>query len=215
MQNTVPVMKQDGSAAGTVELNEAWIELEKGDQAVKDTVVAFLAGLRAGTGCAKTRAEVAGGGAKPFRQKGTGRARAGSSRSPVWRGGGISFPPKPRSFAKKVNKKVRQLALRRTLSERFAEGSVIVVDEISIAEPKTRQVTALLDAIGAGDDALVVVAEHSDNLLIATRNLPGVEVMQAAAVNPYWLLLFKKIVITRAALDALVKRVCCGKEEQA
>lgn len=213
MENTVPVIKQDGSPAEALELKPEWIELEKGEQAVKDTVVAFMASIRAGTGSAKTRSEVAGGGAKPYRQKGTGRARAGSNRSPIWRGGGVIFPPKPRSFAKKVNRKVRQLALKRTLSERLAEGSVIVVEDIQISEPKTKNMVAFLDTIGAGDDALVLVNEDSANLLLSARNLPGVEVMKTSTVNPYWMLLFKKIVITRAALDALVTRIGGGQED--
>lgn len=213
MENTVPVIKQDGSQASALELKPEWIELEKGEQAVKDTVVAFMAGLRAGTGSAKTRSEVAGGGAKPYRQKGTGRARAGSNRSPIWRGGGVIFPPKPRSFAKKVNRKVRQLALKRSLSERLAEGSVIVVEDIQISEAKTQNMVAFLDAVGAGDDALVLVNEDNANLLLSARNLPGVEVMKASTVNPYWMLLFKKIVITRAAFDALVTRLGGGQED--
>ncbi len=211
MENTVPILKIDGSRAGELELKPDWIELEKGDQAVKDSVVAFLAGLRAGTGCAKTRTEVAGGGAKPFRQKGTGRARAGSSRSPIWRGGGIAFPPKPRDFSKKVNRKVQRLAMRRAFSERLAEGNVLVVDELALEAAKTKAMLAALAAIGAGDDVLVVVDEIAPDLALAARNLPGVEVMKVGAVNPYWLLLFKKVVITRAALELLGTRI--GAEE--
>lgn len=214
MQTTVPIVKQDGSQAGSMDLEPAWIELEKGDQAVKDSVVAFLADIRAGTGSAKTRSEVSGGGTKPYRQKGTGRARAGSIRSPIWRGGGVIFPPKPRSFAKKINRRVKLLALKRTLSERLAEGSVIVVDGIDLAEPKTKHMTAFLDAVGAGDDALVIVDEISGDLALAARNLQAVEVMKTSAVNSYWILLFKKIVITKDALESLCRRAC-GKEEEA
>lgn len=207
MENKITIFNTDGSEAGSLDLNEAWIELEKGEQAVHDSVVAFLAKHRAGTASTKTRAEIQGSGAKPYRQKGTGRARAGTRKSPIWRGGGITFGPKPRSYAKKVNGKVQKLALKRAFSERLAEGAVIVVDSFDITEPKTKQVTSLLNAIGAGEHALIVVGEASDNLLLASRNLPDVEVMGVGALNPYWVLLFKKIVIDKASFEALVARL--------
>ncbi|MCF7854893.1 MAG: 50S ribosomal protein L4 [Candidatus Pacebacteria bacterium] len=197
-----------------MEMQSAWIELEKGTQAVHDEVVAFLAMRRAGTASTKTRSEVRGGGAKPYRQKGTGRARAGSIRSPLWSGGGVIFGPKPRSYAKKVNKKVRQLALKRAFSERVAEGAVMVVDEITVAQPKTKAVRELLQSLKAGTDVLVIPAEVSETLLLASRNMPSVEVMEPTAVNTYWMLLFKKVVFTRAGLEAFVKRFA-PKEEQA
>jgi large subunit ribosomal protein L4 len=214
MNTTVPVLKSDGNQAGSVELNPAWIELKKGTQAVHDAVVAFLAAQRAGTASTKTRAEVRGTGAKPYRQKGTGRARAGSYQSPIWRGGGIVFGPKPRSYVKNVNKKVRALALKRAFSERLAEDAVIVVDDIALSEPKTKQMLAFLAAVKAGDDALVIDGDPASNLLLASRNLPGVEVMKAASVNPYWILLFKKVVFTRAGLDAFVARFSRQEEDQ-
>ena len=214
MENTVPVLKTDGSQAGTVDIRPEWVELERGSQAVKDCVVAFLAGLRRGTASAKNKGDVRGGGRKPWRQKGTGRARAGSIRSPVWRHGGVVFPPIPRSYAKQVNKKVRQLALKRAFSERLADGGVIVIDDLALAEPKTRQMNAFLAAIKAGDDALVVTHELTPAVMLASRNLPNVEVMKASVVNPYWLLLFKKIVFTRAGLDAFVTRFT-AKEQKA
>jgi large subunit ribosomal protein L4 len=214
METTLPILTMDGSQAGTFDLDPACIELTRGTQAVHDDVVAFLAGARAGTACTKTRAEVRGGGAKPWRQKGTGRARAGSNRSPLWRGGGIVFGPKPRSFAKRINRKVRVLALRRAFSERLAENAVILVDDITLAEPRTREITALLKAVEAGEDALIVVADVAPALALASRNLPGVEVMKAASVNTYWMLLFRKVVFTRAGLEAFVAR-CGGTEAKA
>ncbi|OPZ28925.1 MAG: 50S ribosomal protein L4 [Lentisphaerae bacterium ADurb.BinA184] len=214
MENTVPVVKIDGTPAGAVDLRPEWIELERGTQAVKDCVVAFLAGRRRGTASAKTKGEVRGGGRKPWRQKGTGRARAGSSRSPLWRHGGVVFPPIPRDYAKHVNKQVRQLALKRTFSERLSEGAVIIVEDLALSAPKTRQMCAFLAAVKAGDDALVVVHETTPDLKLASRNLPGVEVMKAASVNPYWMLLFKKVVFTRAGLDAFVARFS-PKEQKA
>lgn len=214
MEPTVPIRKTDGSEAGAYQLNPAWIELDKGTQAVHDDVVAFLAKNRRGTASTKTRAEARGGGAKPWRQKGLGRARAGSIRSPIWRGGGVTFGPKPRSFAKKINRKVRQLALKRAFSERLNEGAVVVVDELAVAAPKTKNMVAVLDTLGVGRDVLLVVGDVANDVLLASRNLPGVEVMKAGAVNTYWMLLFKKVVFTRDGLDVFGKRLG-GVEEQA
>jgi len=208
MNNTLTIVDCNGSAVSSVDLDASWLEAEKGTQAVHDTIVAFLAAQRAGTASTKTRSEVSGGGAKPFRQKGTGRGRAGSIRQPNWRGGGVSFGPKPRSFAKKINRKVRLLALKRAFTERVLQDNVIVVDDIVLKEPKTRDMVNILDSLAAGDDVLIVVNEIDNfNLLLASRNLPGVEVMRAAAVNPYWLLLFKKILFVRDGLDAFGARL--------
>jgi large subunit ribosomal protein L4 len=211
MPTTINVINTSGAQVEALELNECWLEREKGVQAVHDAVVAFLAAQRSGSACTKTRGDVQGTGAKPYRQKGTGRARAGSRKSPVWRGGGIVFGPKPRSYDKQVNRKVLNLALRRAFTERLDAGEVIVVDSFDVAAPKTKEVVALLDAIKAGDDALVLVKDLSPNLEMAARNLPGVEVMKASAVNTYFMLLFKKVVITRDGLEELGARIA-GKE---
>lgn len=207
MEATLTTVNKSGAPAGTVKLDSAWLESEKGEQAVKDAVVAFMAANRAGTASAKERGQVRGGGRKPWKQKGTGRARAGSIRSPLWRGGAVIFGPQPRSFDKKLNRSTRRLALKRAFTERVQEGAVIVLDSLEMAAAKTRDMAALLTTIGAGSEALVVVDELSDTVVKAARNLPGVEVMKASAVNPYWLLLFKKLVFTQAALDAFGKRL--------
>ncbi|MFA4944999.1 MAG: 50S ribosomal protein L4 [Lentisphaeria bacterium] len=207
METTLTTLNVDGGQAGTVQLDAAWLEAEKGAQAVKDSVVAFMASLRAGTAATKTRGMVRGGGRKPYKQKGTGRARAGSIRSPVWRGGGVTFGPQPRSYTKKMNRSSRRLALKRAFTERLAEGSVILLDALELAEPKTQGMVALLERIGAGQDALVVMDEPTENVAKAAGNLPGVAVMKASSINPYWLLLFKKIVFTKAALAAFGKRL--------
>lgn len=206
MENKITIFKTDGSEAGSIDVNDAWIELDKGTQAVHDTVVAFLAKHRSGTASAKTRSEIRGSGAKPYRQKGTGRARAGSRKSPIWRGGGITFGPKPRSYAKKVNSKVQKLALKRAFSERLSDGDVIVVDSIDISAPKTKEIKQFLAKIHAGEDVLIVVDQLSDNLMLGSRNLPDAEAMTVGGLNPYWTLLFKKIVITKPAFDILVER---------
>ncbi len=211
MPTTVKVMNTSGAEVGALELKECWLEREKGLQAVHDAVVAFLAANRSGSASTKTRGEVQATGAKPYRQKGTGRARAGSYKSPVWRGGGIVFGPKPRSYSKSVNKKVLDLALRRAFTERLDAGEVIVTDAFDVAAPKTKEVVALLNGLQAGDDVLVLVNEMSPNLEMAARNLPGVEVMKVSAVNTYFMLLFKKVVITKDAVEALGGRIA-GKE---
>lgn len=207
MATTLPVKTMTGAAGATVDIQESWLERIKGEQAVKDSVVAFLARMRSGTAATKTRGLVSGGGSKPWRQKGTGRARAGSSRSPVWRGGGTVFGPQPRSYEKKVNMKVEKLALRRAFTDRIDEGEVILVDELSFATPKTKEMTKFLAAVGAGDNVLVIVDDYSENVELAVRNLPKVLLLPASAVNTYWMLLFKKVVITNAGLEALGQRL--------
>jgi large subunit ribosomal protein L4 len=204
-------VNSSGAEVEALELKDCWLEREKGVQAVHDAVVAFLAANRAGTASTKTRGEITGTGAKPYRQKGTGRARSGSYKSPVWRGGGTIFGPKPRSYSKRINRKVMDLALRRAFTERLDAEEVIVVDKFEVEAPKTKEVVALLNGLQAGDDALVIVSELSANLEMAARNLPGIEVLKASAVNTYFMLLFKKVVITRDAVEALGARIA-GKE---
>jgi len=213
MQKSLAIMDSTGAEAGAYALKSEWLESEKGDQAVHDVVVAFLAKQRRGTASTKRRGEVSGGGAKPWRQKGTGRARAGSNRSPIWRHGGITFGPLPRSYAKCVNRSVRRLALKRTFTERLAENAVVIVDKIELAEAKTRRMLEFLKTIGAGSDALVVMDEENEAVMRAAGNLPDVTVMRSSAVNPYWLLLFKKVVFTRTALDRFVKRLSAAEAE--
>ncbi|MFT5128656.1 MAG: large subunit ribosomal protein L4 [Rhodothermales bacterium] len=208
---TLPVINSAGDTVSQTTLADSWLEFERGDQAVKDTVVAFLASQHTGNHKTKTRREVSGGGAKPWRQKGTGRARAGSRVSPIWRGGGITFGPVPRSYDKKVNKKVVKLAMRRVLAERIAEDAVIIIDGISLEEPKTKLMLGFLQGIGAGDDVLVLL-ENDDNInvFLGSGNLPGVDALPVALANVYQLLLYKKIVITTGALAKLGARIDGG-----
>src|SRR5512133_4326914 len=145
-----------GNDRGELEVRFPLVEEGKGTQAVHDTVVAYRAAQRSGTACTKTMGEVAGSGKKPWRQKGTGRARAGSFASPLWRGGGVVFGPKPRDFGKKVSKSTRQLALRKALSERLKAGDVMVVDELKLSSPKTKGFTGLLAALQVQGSALLV-----------------------------------------------------------
>jgi large subunit ribosomal protein L4 len=212
METKLNTVNSAGKTTGSYEIDSAWLEEVKGEQAVHDAVVAFLAKNRAGTAATKTKGMVRGGGAKPWKQKGTGRARAGSNRSPLWRGGGVTFGPQPRSYEKGMNRGTRRMALKRSFTERVKEGAVILVDAIELPEAKTRCMNAFLKAVGAGDDVLLVVDEITPVVALAAANLPGVEVMKAGTVNPYWLLLFKKIVFTKTALEAFGKRLSTTRE---
>ena len=205
MQLTVKTLT--GADAGTYELNESWLERDKGEQAVHDTVVAYLANQRSGNACTKTRGNVRGGGAKPYRQKGTGNARAGSNRSPIWRGGGTVFGPQPRSFAKKVNKKVRKLALRRALAQRVDAGEIIVLENLDVDTHKTKNLVQVLKAIGADQNALIFDADVNGNLRLASDNIPKAEAVPSENVNVYQLLLHRTVVTTSAGLDKLGERL--------
>ena len=208
MSNTLDILDCKGARVGEYVIPEGVIELEKGEQAVHDTVVAYLAGQRAGTACTKTRGEVYGGGAKPFRQKGMGRARAGSSRSPVWVGGGTIFGPRPRSFAKKVNKKVLQLALKRALSERIVEGDLVLLDKFELADHKTRNAFAILKNLNVANETVMISLPELDAASVcATGNIPNVVLRKTDTVNVYELLRFKKLLFTKDALDAFIQRL--------
>jgi large subunit ribosomal protein L4 len=204
----LPIIDISGGAAGEMEVaDELLIKTGKGSQAVHDTVVAYLANQRRGTAKTKQISEVRGSGKKPWRQKGTGRARAGSFASPLWRGGGVVFGPQPRDYSIKVPKKVRTLAFRKALSERLLAGDVVVVDELKLASHKTREFRAILDKVAPGAATTLVVAAGTDNnLKLASRNLPDVQVEPADSVNAYELLRCDKIVATKAALEKLQTR---------
>ena len=208
MSNILDILDCSGVKVGEYTIPEGVIEMEKGAQAVHDTVVAYLAGARAGSACTKTRGLVRGGGAKPWRQKGRGGARAGSGRSPVWVGGGTIFGPQPRSFAKKVNKKVLVLALKRALSERIAEGDVVVLDKFAIADHKTRSAYAVLKNLKIQNDTIMLtVSEYDEATVCATGNIPNLVLRRSGTVNVYELLRFKKLVFSKDALDAFIGRL--------
>src|SRR5258705_7208358 len=173
------IKDNDGNSAGELEVKFPLVEDGKGTQAVHDVVVAHQANQRMGTASTKTMGEVAGTGKKPWRQKGTGRARAGSFASPLWRGGGVVFGPKPRDFGKRVGRKTRQLALRKALTERLNAGDVVVVDELKLGSPKTKGFTDVLKAFDVNGTALVVAPAIEQNLRLATRNLQRVELTTA------------------------------------
>jgi len=207
MSKTLQIVDCKAAVVGEYTLPDNCLELEKGSQAVHECVVGFLAEQRAGTACTKTRGNVRGGGAKPHAQKGTGRARSGSIRNPIWTGGGTIFGPNPRSYAKKINKKVRKLALKRALSERVEEGSVIVLDKIEFADGKTKSAKALLKDMQVVKNALLVVPEYTESNISATGNLDNVVLRSATSANVYELLRFSKIIFSKDSLDILIKRM--------
>lgn len=196
-----------GKAQGELEVKFPVIETGRGTQAVHDVVVAFRAAQRSGTACTKTMGEVAGTGKKPWRQKGTGRARAGSFASPLWRGGGVVFGPKPRDFRKKVSKGTRQLALRKALSERLKAGDVIIIDEFKLNTAKTKEFLGVLAALEVGGKALVVAPTVDRNLYLASRNLSDVELTTSDELNTYQVLKYGKLVFTRPAFEKVDERL--------
>ena len=205
--NKIQILNKDGGSIGEFVVQDQWTELDKGEQAVQDVVVAYRAGLRAGTASTKTRAMVRGGGAKPWRQKGTGRARAGSSRSPVWVGGGVAFGPHPRDFSKKVNKKVKKLALKRVFSEKVKSSAVHVVDKLDVADCKTKNFASLLDKFGLKSKILVLVKDFTDNTLKAASNLPNVLLVKVDSVNVYQMLLCDDVLFTEEAIKDFVSKL--------
>ena len=190
-----------------VNVDQAQLTLDKGAQAVKDAVTAIRNALRAGTASTKGKGEVSGSNKKPWKQKGTGNARAGFRQSPVWRGGGVAHGPKPRSFEQKVNKKVMKLAFARAFSDRLVEGDVIVLDELSLEAPKTKLMAKLLVDLGVDRTAVVVQKEVDETVFLATRNLPRIDYTTAQALDVYTLLASRKLVCDKAGFDALMARI--------
>lgn len=208
----IAIYKLNGEAAGEKELADALLETKRGAQAVADAVTAYRAGIRAGTASTKTRDEVSGGGRKPYKQKGTGRARQGSIRSPILRGGGVVFGPHPRDFSKKLNKKTAALAFRRALSDKLAAGAVVVADGLEAIAPKTKAVAGLLKQVAGGKAALFVTGAANANLNRAVRNVPKTEVTTAAQASVYQILRYPTILADAAGLAGLTKRLAEGAE---
>ena len=196
-----------GKDSGQVEVKLALIENGRGTEAVHQTVVAYNAAQRMGTACTKNAGEVAGTNKKPWRQKGTGRARAGSFQSPLWRGGGVVFGPKPRDFSKKVNRTTRELALRKALSERLKAGDVLIVDDLKLPSAKTRDFLVVLNALQVEGTALIVAHGADKNLQLASRNVSRVELTTGDSVNTYQVLRSGKLVFTRGAFEQVEKRL--------
>lgn len=194
------VYDMNGKQVGEVELSEAVFGIEPNESVVHDVVKNHLANCRQGTQSALTRAEVSGGGKKPWKQKGTGHARQGSTRAPQWTHGGIVFAPKPRDYSYTLNKKVRRLALKSVLSAKAQSADIVVIDEIKMDEIKTKKFAGFLSAVNADCKALVVTAEANENVVLSARNLRGVQTTFANLVNVYDILNAKKLVLDKAAL---------------
>jgi len=194
------VFDMSGNVVGEIELSAAVFGIEPNQAVVHDVVKNHLANCRQGTQSALTRAEVSGGGRKPWRQKGTGRARQGSTRAPQWTHGGIVFAPKPRDYSYTLNKKVKRLALKSVLSAKASEGKLIVIDEIKMEAPKTKTFAAFLNAVNADNKSLVVTAEADANVVKSGRNIEGCVITFANLINVYDVLNAKTLVVDKAAL---------------
>lgn len=196
----VQVVDMQGSPVGEMELSEQIFGIEPNVHVMHSAVVTQLANARLGTHSTLGRSEVRGGGRKPWRQKGTGRARAGTIRSPLWRGGGIVFGPKPRDYSKKLPKKVKRLALCSALSSKVIENSLIVVDQISFAQPKTKDMVKFLETMKVNKKALVVMEGNDKNVQFSARNIQGVLTARADALNVYDLLKYDVVIFSKAAV---------------
>jgi large subunit ribosomal protein L4 len=197
---SIDLLNQQGASVEKLTLNDAVFGIVPNAQAILDVVTAQRAAMRQGTQKAKTRAEVRGGGRKPWRQKGTGRARVGSNRSPLWNGGGVVFAPSPRSYAKKVNRKVRRLALRSVLSQRVADSQLKVIDSISFDAPKTKSMVEVLNALNLGKKVCFVFKDYNDVVDLASRNIPGVYVTTASHASVYELMNYPTLVLSKDAV---------------
>ncbi len=200
-------LTKSGKATSTkLEVSDDIFAVDFNEGLIHQVVMSYMAKARSGTKAQKTRAEVSGGGAKPWRQKGTGRARAGSSRSPIWVGGGRTFAAKPRDFSQKVNKKMFNAAMRSALSESIRQERFIVVDELAVSEPKTK---AVLNALGdfQNEKCLIVLEATDQNILFGARNLHKIQVVVASHVSAYDIVANEKVIITKAALKVLEERL--------
>lgn len=211
---SLKVYDKQAKEVGNMEVSEAVFGkefTEKTEALIHQVVVAQLANRRQGTKSALTRTEVSGGGRKPWRQKGTGNARQGSIRAPQWTHGGVVFAPKPRDFSQKVNKTMRREAMKSALSAKLADGEIIVVDNLSLAEAKTKEFAGILNAFELDNRTLVVIAGEDEKLLRATNNIPTVTLIDSALLNVYDVVVNQKCLITKAAMEAINQAY--GEEE--
>jgi len=202
----VQVLDQSGKPVEEISIPEDVFNYPVKEHLVYETVVNYLANQRQGTASTKTRAEVSGGGRKPWRQKGTGRARAGSNRSPLWRHGGTTFGPRPRDYSYEIPKKARKNALKPALAAKLAENLLLVVNEINISQPKTKEAASWLKNMNI-DAALIVDSKENNNLFLAVRNIPEVKVVEGEKLNTYDVLRYKWLVFSQQAFNSLVERL--------
>ena len=198
----VKVFNMSGSEVGSIELNDSIFAVEVNTHVMHQAVVLYLANKRQGTQSALTRAEVRGGGRKPWRQKGTGRGRQGSTRSPQWTGGGVVFAPKPRDYSFKLNKKVKRLALKSALTTKVNDGKFVVVDEINLPEMKTKEMVKVLNNLNV-NKSLVVLEDANEKAVVAARNIPTVKTASVSTINVYDILKYDSVVVTKAAVEKI------------
>lgn len=197
----VALLNQNGSQVGDIELNESVFGIEPNQHVLFEAIVMQRASLRQGTHKTKIRSEVAGGGRKPWRQKGTGRARQGSIRSPQWRGGGTVFGPTPRSYSYKLPKKVRRLAIKSALSSKVLEENILVLESLAFEAPKTKDFKAVLNGLSVEKKALIVTADLDENVALSARNIPGVTVVTADGINVLDVVNHDQLIMTKAAVE--------------
>lgn len=200
---TVDIYNVDGKVVGNMDLNENVFGVEVRPDVMHEVVVNYLANQRQGTQSTKTRTEVRGGGIKPWRQKGTGRARQGSIRAPQWVGGGVALGPKPRDYRYTLNKKVRRLALKSALSSKVQDNEIIVLDALSCDEIKTKQIVNLLKNLNVNEKALIVLPENDKNVVLSARNIKGVDTTYVGSINTYEVLNHTKCIILKDAVSKL------------
>ncbi len=198
----VALYNMEGAEVGTVELSDSIFGVEIKENLVHQAVVLYLANRRQGTQKAKTRSEVSGGGRKPWRQKGTGHARQGSTRSPQWTGGGVVFAPVPRDYSFKMNKKEKRIALKSVLTSKVQENKFLVLDELKLDEIKTKKMQKVLDNLKVGK-ALVVITDDSENVVRSAKNIPGVETASPSTINVYDILKYDTVIATKSSVAAI------------
>ena len=199
----VSVYNMEGKEVGTIELNDAVFGVKVNEHLVHMAVVQQLANNRQGTQKAKTRSEVSGGGRKPWRQKGTGHARQGSTRSPQWTGGGVVFAPVPRDYSFKINKKEKRAALKSALSDKVANGKLVVVDALTFDAPKTKEFAKVMTNLNVNDKALVVLNDNNENVVLSARNIPTVKTSLTNTINVYDIVNAKTLVLTQDAVKTI------------
>ncbi len=198
----VKVFNMSGSEVGSIELNDSIFAVEVNEHVMHQAVVQYLANQRQGTQSTLTRAEVRGGGRKPWRQKGTGRARQGSIRSPQWTGGGVVFAPKPRDYSFKLNKKVKRLALKSALTTKVNDNKLVVIDEIALNEIKTKEMANVLKNVNV-NKALVVLEDDNKNAVLSARNIPTVKTASVSTINVYDILKYDSLVLTKTVVEKI------------
>jgi large subunit ribosomal protein L4 len=204
--STAIVLNIKNEKVGEIELNEKVFDLVVKEHLLHDVVKMQLAGKRSGNACTKTRVEVTGGGKKPWRQKGTGRARSGSNTSPVWRGGGVAFGPKPRDYSIKLNRKVKKQALAMAMSARFKEGNLIILDDFTLDVIKSKDFVNVMSVLDV-KNGLIVTADLNDNVNKSARNVNGFKVLPTNGLNVYDILLHKKLVLVKPAIEDIERKV--------